>query len=150
MIGFRPEDHIPMEEFEFKHLFFDDPPFPVEAIQQIKPLNPEAAAPKLEPYWDCVVKWGGALAPDRFKGDIQITDAESAATWLTKLGIPDNQRIYVSWSDGPFYVETRWTIFRNYWQDFVSVPEDLLVIPAEEDWLLYWFHHDEFQFGYLA
>jgi hypothetical protein len=74
-------------------------------------------------------------------------DHEAVRAWLQSKEITPETRIAVSW-DKANCVITLWRIFCKYWDDFCyPSSDDVLVWSQEENWVLYYCHHEIFEYG---
>lgn len=74
-------------------------------------------------------------------------DNEEARKWLTDKGINPETQVAVSW-DKSTCVLTTWEILCKYWDDFCyPSSDDVLIWAATEDWILYYCHHEIFEYG---
>ncbi len=80
----------------------------------------------------------------RFRADVSI---EVGRSWLRKQVADLDTTVFISWSPD-MAVETSWTIFTEFWDDFCYPgSDDVLIWPDSERWALFYFHEEEFQFG---
>jgi len=79
---------------------------------------------------------------------LQKHDAsQPSSSFLASLGIDDSTLVFLSW-DPNVALRTPWGIFRDYWDDFCyPASDDLTITPADDSWLLFYFHEEMFEFG---
>jgi len=74
-------------------------------------------------------------------------DDEEARNWLRARPVRPDTTVAVCW-DRTNCVITLWRIFCTYWDDFCyPSSDDILIWSSQENWLLYYCHHEVFEYG---
>ena len=121
---------------------------PDDALRDIKPFR-ESKAREL---WKRSIEFcdQSGLAASRFEYIFRFNTElghVAARRWLLEQSSNLNQEVVVSWSD-ELAVLARWAVFCDYWDDFCyPASDDVTIWPSSEDWVLAYFHHEEFIFG---
>lgn len=153
---FDGDNFIPLEEFTYTWRWTNPMGkwslLPPDDLAQIKPFRKEQA----RLLWKQAIvilsprKW--ALSPERFPAiqtfDDNRTDSpEEARQWLLSLDIPEQTPIVIAWH-GPNAVLTHWGVFCRHWNCFLYPSDNVVIWPAtEEQWALFYFHEEKFEFG---
>ncbi len=144
------KDYIPLELFSLKWRF-TDPKYnelPKEKLAQIKPLNKKTSFDLHEHARIFLNNFH--LDINRFKSIENLdTPHEYFLTreWLENKLPKESKEIIVSW-DAETSVRVDREIFYEYWDDFCyEGSDDIVIIPINGEWLMYYFHEDQFQFG---
>jgi hypothetical protein len=111
---------------------------PPEVLAQLRPLNPPEA-----------IHVHKVAVAERQSGICCCTDdpdPAGARTWLRRVQPDLEAPVYVSW-DEDLAVETTWSIFTEYWDDFCyPSSDDVTVIPVAGGWRLDYHHYKQFDF----
>jgi hypothetical protein len=112
---------------------------PPAVLEQLHPLNPADAE---RVHRDAV--------EERPSGNSYTTsdpDPVGVRIWLRRVQPDLAARVYVSW-DQDSAIETTWSIFTEYWDDFCyPSSDDVTVLPITGGWWLEYRHYEEFKFG---
>ena len=67
--------------------------------------------------------------------------------WLGQLPVDAKGKVIVRWTER-VAVETTWSIFTRFWDDFCyPSSDDVEVYPASGDWILLYHHYELFEWG---
>jgi hypothetical protein len=81
----------------------------------------------------------------RHSGDVPV---EVGRRWLRQQQPDLSTQVLVSWQRDAA-IRTTWKIFTAHWDDFCyPSSDDVIVWPESEQWALFYFHEQEFQFGW--
>lgn len=73
----------------------------------------------------------------------------SVDKWLLSKIPKETKKIIISW-DEESCVMTEAEIFCKYWDDFCyPSSDDIVILPDTKDWIIYYFHEDQFQFAVI-
>jgi len=73
-------------------------------------------------------------------------DPAVARLWLRRVQPDLAAPVYVSW-DEDLAIETTWSIFTEYWDDFCyPSSDDIAVVPVTGGWQLIYHHYEQFEF----
>ena len=144
------EDFIPFNEFNLKWRFTEEKynRLPEEDLSLIQPLSKRRA----KEFNRHSRKYFGnaSLLKSEFSTvqSVKISDNhEVVRDWLRAKQIHPETRVAVSW-DSADCVITPWRLFCKYWDDFCyPSSDDILVWSSTEDWVLYYCHHEIFEYG---
>jgi len=145
-----PKDIIPFRDFGLQWRFTEESHslLAQEDLSLTQPLTRTKAAEFNEHSLECL--GNATLLRSKFtdiESLIVSDDHESVRAWLQSKAIAPETRIAVSW-DKANCVTTLWRIFCKYWDDFCyPSSDDVLVWSQEEDWVLYYCHHEIFEYG---
>jgi hypothetical protein len=68
-------------------------------------------------------------------------------SWLRRIQPDMRVSVYVSWSED-LAIETSWSIFTEYWDDFCYPSSDnVTVVPIGGIWQLVYHHYEQFDFS---
>jgi hypothetical protein len=117
-------------------------------LAQIHPVE-QMEAVRLFQKGLCFVGRNG-LIPETFPKIVrQRADilAEVGCCWLRQQQPDISQHVYVSWLCDTA-IRTTWEVFINHWNNFCyPASDDVIIWPESENWALFYFHEEEFQFG---
>jgi hypothetical protein len=145
------KDYLPMNLFSLEWRFSDQNHnvLPKDKLSKITPLNQEAAFRMHENSMPLIKNFH--LDNDKFQEIQKLNNAhESTITrqWLSERIPTENTKIIVSW-DKENCVIVHSEVFCEYWDDFCyPSSDDVVIFPLRGKWVLYYFHEDQFQFGY--
>jgi hypothetical protein len=109
---------------------------PAEALAGIRPLSAREAADV------CVVTPAGTASVV----STSASDSREVSQWLRRVQPDSHAAVYVSWSTD-LAVETSWSIFAEYWDDFCyPSSDDVTVVPVSGGWQLVYHHYEQFDF----
>ncbi len=120
---------------------------PEHVLNRLLPVN-EAEAQLLHQH--AMAHLGkDALSPEFTSvsvGTVRFS-SEEGARWLTQQNPLSDTDVVLSW-DSTTAIKMSWKLFVEYWQEFCyPVSDDLVVLPALENWVLLYHHEEEFHFG---
>ena len=149
---------IKVEELQFKS--FDDfelawrwtnpehAQFSNETISEIKILSPTSA--ELIHAKSMRVMGNYCLDAKQFAYVQRINTSgslENIQCWLNDLPPRSEELVFTSWSE-KICTLTSFEIVKTNWDNFFyPSSDDAIVLPLSEQWVLYYFHEEEFQFG---
>jgi len=152
MIEIHPWDYLPMERFRLAWRITDVrwTKLPPDDLAEVRPLRPEKAAELKERSTLFF------LAPyeldQRWFAGVRSTEApaervERTRGWLRDRNVDPGQTLLVLW-DRETAVVTKWSVFLAYWSDFCyPSSDDVDIWPPSEEWILAYYHFEEFSFG---
>jgi hypothetical protein len=112
---------------------------PSEVLDQLRPLNLTEAA---RAHTIAV-----AQRPSGISYSTTDPDPAEARMWLRRVQPDLAVLVYVSW-DQDSAIETTWSIFTQYWDDFCyPSSDDVTVIPIAGAWRLDYYHYEQFEFS---
>ena len=144
------QDYLPMEAFSRKWRFTSPTHGALsdEFLSRVQPLKNVVAAELCR-------------LTDHFLGPYHLNEEEflsvdysdcpleysSVHIWLGDR-IPEHTNTLVVLWDEKDAILTDKKIFCQYWEDFCyPASDDILIFPLTMEWILYWFHEEQFQFG---
>lgn len=72
---------------------------------------------------------------------------QQGVEWLLGRAVFPDEMVSLSWAPR-VALATTWSVFANYWQHFCyPASDDLVVFPANGDWVLLYHHEQAFHFG---
>jgi hypothetical protein len=91
-----------------------------------------------------------SLSPQEFAAIVRHSadvPAEVGRRWLREQQPDLSAQVFVSWEQDAAILTT-WEIFTAHWDNFCyPSSDDVVVWPESEQWALFYFHEEEFQFG---
>jgi hypothetical protein len=138
-----PDSHFsPLRDFELAWRWTDPrwAVLPPEVLAEIRSFTAQAAAgfgrEATRLCMDAALHASSRIATDA------VGEEETVAAWLAALPISPSTWVIVSWHDH-LAVQTRWSIFARYWDDFCyPSSDDVGIWSPEAQWALC-YHHDE-------
>jgi len=111
---------------------------PADVLAQLRPLSHAE-----------VMQVHKTNSPVRKSGISRSTsdpDPAVARLWLRRVQPDLAAPVYVSW-DEDLAIETTWSIFTEYWDDFCyPSSDDIAVVPVTGGWQLIYHHYEQFEF----
>ena len=148
------EPLIPLEQFSLKWRF-NDPKYnvlPSEVLERLKPMSEQAARELYERIKPAISNFN--INKDHYpniEGYSTKSDAKETRGWLMRqLSKVGDQEIEISW--GPdIAMKASFKDFCNYWDDFCYPgSDDVVILPNSQEWVLYFFHEEQFYLGRRA
>jgi hypothetical protein len=150
MSSITSKDIMPFSDFSLRWRFTEESHrvLPKEDLSLIQPLTRTKAAEFNKHSLEYL--GNASLLKSKFSEieSLKISDDhEAVGVWLLSKEIVPETRVAVSW-DKTNCVITSWGIFCKYWDDFCyPSSDDVLVWSQQEDWFLYYCHHEIFEYG---
>ena len=142
---------MPMGLFSLKWRF-TDPNYnvlPKDKLLRIVPLKEEVASKMYQHLMPFLKNF--QLDNHQFRDIAELNDVHKSDLtqgWLLKKVSNKKEKIAVLW-DKENCVLVDSEVFCKYWDDFCyEGSDDVAVSPLSGEWLMYYFHGDQFQFGY--
>ena len=143
-----------LEKFQLKWRF-TDPNYnvlPADVLKRFHPLDMQSAHEIYGRRTDILQNFNLDRAQyPNVETYNSTNDVEGARLWLKRqLANLGSERVTVSWTS-EVAMAVPLNDFCDYWDDFCYPgSDDLLVLPKNDDWVLYFFHEELFQFGRRA
>lgn len=121
---------------------------PTDILEQMRPAERSEAAALFEHSLAYAGEDG--LNPELF-ALTEFSTAEASVgmvrEWLIGLVSGASTEVVLSWQPDTA-IRTPWNVFCDYWQEFCyPAADDLMVWPANEEWVLLYHHEERFYFG---
>lgn len=79
--------------------------------------------------------------------NVPTRDLTAVSEWLQLIDLGEEREVLICYgSDRVFLV--KWEVFHVNWDSFCHpASDDIVICPLSEDWVLFYYHEDEFFFG---
>jgi hypothetical protein len=154
MIALLPDDFGNTQQFPYAWRWTDARwnVLPPEKLAKVRPLVETKAREVCERGFQCLDR--SMLRREFFAEIVAFNDSKSsdpgrARAWLAAQPVEGDTAIFVCWGDA-LAVQTRWSVFCEFWDDFCYPMEAVLIWPASEQWALLYHPEERLYFGKRA
>src|SRR5262245_17496546 len=121
---------------------------PEDTLAQMASIDPVEAEQLWRHSLSLVARSGLAAQEfatiSRHSADVSL---EVGRDWLQAQQADSGVPVVISW-DQATAIRTTWEVFSAHWDAFCyPTSDDVLVFPGSEEWVLFYFHEEEFRFG---